>query len=320
MSGMGGFTVAEKKSKQPTLEDYILRSISKTSAKRWEYYAVTRILHTLNDLEIEFICQQCVRKPDGRLALTDMYFPQFKIYLEINEGHHFIKDPRNATLYQRCIGDAQRAHDIALAAGLTEYSIPSHSHKPVTELTLDEFNQEIDDFVEILRRLKAEAIAQNQFEIWDFEMRFSAQQHIDAGFIEIGPHAAFHTHVETLKCFGCHYKAHMQGSWNMPDEVAEYIGLKGRTMVWFPNLDGRGKWSNSLSEDGMTIVETNEAGNDHQNDWDNRIVFARSKDVFGKPLYRFVGVFEPDADQATGSERRFTRVSTKVKTYNRPPA
>ncbi len=37
--------------------DYILRSLTKTSKKRWEHYAVTRIYHLLNDPDIEFVCQ-----------------------------------------------------------------------------------------------------------------------------------------------------------------------------------------------------------------------------------------------------------------------
>lgn len=299
----------------PTIEDYILRSISKTSGKRWEYYALTRIIHKLDDTEIEFISQQCIRKLNGSIALADMYFPQFDLYLEIDEGHHFLKDPKNAAQYHRCIEDAQRSHDIALAAGLTEYRIPASTTKPVTNLTLEEFNAEIDAFVQRVRDLKSQAVQQNVFEKWNFNMRYSAQPHIDAGFIEISPLAAFHTHVETLKCFGFTGRGHMQGSWTIPDKTASELGLVGRSMVWFPDLDGKGKWSNTLSDDGTTIIEKSEANTEHRNDWENRVVFARSKDVFGKRLYRFVGVFKPVATHSQGSERRFTRVATRLNTY-----
>ncbi|WP_375295724.1 MULTISPECIES: AbaSI family restriction endonuclease [Morganellaceae] len=43
-------------------DDYILRALSKISHKRWEHYIINRIFHRLNDPELEFLCQQCIRK------------------------------------------------------------------------------------------------------------------------------------------------------------------------------------------------------------------------------------------------------------------
>ncbi|WP_408015001.1 AbaSI family restriction endonuclease [Roseovarius gahaiensis] len=34
--------------------DYILRSLSKLSSKRWEHYVINRLFHRLNDPEVEF--------------------------------------------------------------------------------------------------------------------------------------------------------------------------------------------------------------------------------------------------------------------------
>ena len=69
-------------------EEFIFRSFRKISNKKEELYVITRIFHLLDDLEIEFVCQQKVRKPDGEIYLVDMFFPQFKIYLEVNEAYH----------------------------------------------------------------------------------------------------------------------------------------------------------------------------------------------------------------------------------------
>ena len=69
-------------------EEFIFQSFRRISNKKEELYVITRIFHLLNDLEIEFVCQQKVRKPDDEIYLVDIFFPQFKIYLEVNEAYH----------------------------------------------------------------------------------------------------------------------------------------------------------------------------------------------------------------------------------------
>ena len=67
--------------------EFISRQFSKAEKKRFEHYVVTRIWHSLDDLSIKFVTQQYVSRPDSR-ALTDMFFPQLQIHIEIDEGHH----------------------------------------------------------------------------------------------------------------------------------------------------------------------------------------------------------------------------------------
>ena len=47
-------------------DDYILRNFSKIKHKKWELYVITRIIHLLNDPEIEFVCQQLVKTPNNK--------------------------------------------------------------------------------------------------------------------------------------------------------------------------------------------------------------------------------------------------------------
>ena len=47
-------------------DDYLLRNISKIKHKKWELYIITRILHLLNDQEIEYTCQQFVKTKSGK--------------------------------------------------------------------------------------------------------------------------------------------------------------------------------------------------------------------------------------------------------------
>lgn len=92
--------------------DYILRALSKISHKRWEHYIINRVVHTLDDPDIEFVCQQCIRKEGhlGKIYLADLLFPQLNLYLEIDEAHHDSNDARKA--------DAVRRLDIVEATGL----------------------------------------------------------------------------------------------------------------------------------------------------------------------------------------------------------
>ena len=67
--------------------EFISRQLAKAEGKRYEHYVVTRIWHLLNDTRIKPVTQQFITRPSGR-ALTDMYFPQLEMHIEIDEGHH----------------------------------------------------------------------------------------------------------------------------------------------------------------------------------------------------------------------------------------
>lgn len=284
-----------------TRDDYILRSLSKISKKRLEHYAINRIYHRLNDREIEFVCQQCVRKNDEKIYLADLFFPQLKVYLEIDEGHHDGDGAR--------IRDAVRRFDIAESAGLMEERIQASNVK------LDEFDKLVDGFVEKIKELKADLLARGEFPVWNYEKRFTAEPHLEAGFIELGPYSVFRTHKDALNCFG-YGKGHIQKAvWSVPSHIRDAIGLSGKCMVWFPKLYEHANWKNSLSEDGMVISEMNKnAEHVYTEPWDQRIVMARSRDELNRTLYRFLGVFEVIPAYRSGNEHRFRRIATSVKT------
>jgi len=279
--------------------DYILRSLSKLSNKRWEHYVINRIFHRLNDPEVEFVCQQCIRKGD-KYYLADIFFPQFDLYLEIDEAHH---DSDSAL-----IKDARRRFDIAEASGLTEIRISTSG------VSIDQIDASIEEFIELLLRLKSEASA---FDAWDYEGRYKPESHMARGYISIGPHSVFRYQRDALRCFG-YTKGHFQrGVWNLPAEVVDEIELSGSCMVWFPRLYEQKRWRNSLSEDGCIIVEINKNPEEtYYERWDRRIVMARSRNALNQTLYRFVGVFEVIPDFSSGNEHRFRRIANSVKTIS----
>ena len=69
-------------------DEYTLRNFSKIQHKKWELYIITRIIHFLNDPDIEFVCQQLLKTRDGKRYLADLCFPSLKLYYEIDEAQH----------------------------------------------------------------------------------------------------------------------------------------------------------------------------------------------------------------------------------------
>ena len=69
-------------------KEYIVNQLKRTYHKKYENYCITRIIHRLDNEYIQFITQQLFKRPDGKFALADLYFPQLNISVEIDEPHH----------------------------------------------------------------------------------------------------------------------------------------------------------------------------------------------------------------------------------------
>lgn len=286
-------------------DDYILRALSKISHKRWEHYIINRIFHRLNDPDLEFVCQQCIRKEgrSGKIYLADLLFPQLKLYLEIDEAHHDSDEAK--------VADGIRRLDIMEATGFIEKRIPANN------TTLDKINYLVDEFILLVRDRKAQQEAQGVFHPWDYGIRYTAKKHINAGFIEVGPYAVFRYRKDALQCFGYGDKGHHQsGSWRVPQTVVKAIGLDGDVMVWFPRLYKAGEWDNSLSIDGDLITEKSlNPTRNYRETWRYRIVMAHSRDELNRTLYRFLGIFTQDEQLSSEGVNVFKRLDTRIKVY-----
>ena len=89
-------------------DEYLLRNFSKITHKKWELFVITRILHLLNDPDIEYVCQQYVNPSNSdKYYLTDLCFPSLKLYYEIDEGQHATEEhKKDDKIRQREILDA----------------------------------------------------------------------------------------------------------------------------------------------------------------------------------------------------------------------
>lgn len=281
-------------------KEFIIAQLARTKKKKYEQYVVTRIVHLLNDLDIKFVTQQYVKRPNG-IALVDLYFPQIPLFIEVNEGQHEAEAHIEA--------DKVRDADIVNAT----------NHKPVpiaTTKPIEEINREIDKIVETI---KHKVKSDSDFIPWDIEAEFSSETYINRGYIDTADNVAFRTIKDACNCFGHSYKGYQRASAPHPH--------KSDTILWFPKLYENEGWDNSISDDEETIRERSkddaysaEHVRSHKANKEKhkhkRVVFARVKGNLGDVLYRFRGLYElnlHESNEETGLV--WNRTATRVETY-----
>lgn len=290
-------------------QQYITRSLAKLARKPWELFAVSRILHKLDDDDIELVMQQYVRRKNGSRALTDLYLPQFALHLEVDEPHHEKTSQRKSDYLRELDIVEATDHEIERIK-ISDPNGDQNIAKPMNEI-----KQDIDRFVDRVRDKKRAALAEGLFSPWDMEKRYASGPVIEKGSISIADNVAFKTQVEALRCFGFAGKGYQRGVWKIKDGSND--------VVWFPRLFPHGLWVNELSEDGKTISEraVGSEGIDSiagQRDAYEKgrvgqhIVFAKAKDALGQNVFRFVGTFEIDPENSERDVLRFKRRKTEI--------
>lgn len=287
--------------------EYIRTRLSKLTHKSWELFVISRIIHRLDDLSIEFVCQQMVRRENGKHALSDLYFPQFGLHLEVDEKHHDHEVNQQA--------DFLREKDIVAATQDDVHRIRISERG--RDRPLEHILGDIERFIELVHEKKRAALAAGTFRPWDPARRFNPWTWIDQGSISVEENVSFTTQVDALRCFGFTGRTLWKGAWNVKDG-------SGRR-VWFPRLTKQDVWDNRLTETahGATItVERFDGVPDPATPGVDMIVFARATDSYGATLFRFKGVFVYKDELSTPTrsvyERKATRTTTVAPKMDRP--
>lgn len=286
-------------------DEYILRRMTKIGKKRWEFFVISRVIHKLDDPEIEFVTQQLVRRPEGKRALTDMYFPQFALHLEIDEGQHYTDDNAES--------DRHRTEDIVSVTDhdIVRIAAAERTKDGIRPLSLEVVKADIDEFVGRLQRLKTEKSEDGSFEPWNFEHQYRPERHFTAGLVDCSKSVILRKQKYALKLFGYSGGEYQRGAWKIPDGSGD--------LVWFPRLYEQDGWDNDLSHDGKTIFErpkTKQAKETIKRslktgfDAGNRIVFARIQNSLGQTLYRYVGTFCINLECSNSGQVIYNRVKT----------
>lgn len=276
--------------------EFVSRQFAKAEKKKYEHYVVTRIWHLLNDARIKFITQQFITRPTGK-ALTDMYFPQLEIHIEVDEGHH----------KKQIQADKLREADIINATGHKIFRIDVTTN-------IDEVNEGIN---EIIAFMKNKIKSSNDFKAWDLDAEQNPKTYIERGYIDLKDDVAFRRMSDAASCFGKNYKGLQRSYIPHPKEPD--------TRLWFPKLYKNGEWINQISEDECIITARSEFSDKTKeivNEIDRNkdyfvVVFARVKSPLGDLMYRFKGKYQLDQSKTNYENGHFwKRVETRVKTYS----
>lgn len=263
--------------------------------KKYELFVVSKIIHNLNDRELEFTTQQLVRD-GGKYFLLDLYFPQFRLAIEVDESYHEKKEQIKADKIRK------RAVENRAQIKIERISV---SDRPIGAVYVD-----IDAVVRRVREMKADAVKDHSFVPFVYGNRYKADHWIAKGRLSTSDPAKFRTHEDVAGLFN-------RDKINRQVAVVDFA--KNRAL-WFPKWHVNNDWINTLSADGEAITMEAQPGGQHDNPsapkrrkpWAPEIyVFGHHPDVLGQAYYTFDGVFtvEREAEDCT----KFRRVCTSIK-------
>jgi len=302
--------MTKKQTRELTKEEYILKSLSKIKHKKWELFVITRILHKLDDPDIEFVCQQYINIKGDSHHLADLCFPSLKLYYEIDEAQHDEEEHKEK--------DKKRTEKILKVSKEYENKLKQRETLEALDWKMErirvhdtsrsdknrdikEVVDEVDQFVERIKERKKEFEKKlNKKIVWDFEKKYDPQRYIEQGFINVDDNVVFNYIKDCLKLFGYTSDNHLQGAW------WEVGTRKLNHAVWLPKLYINKDWQNSIEDNGETIVEIvkkeelqlSELRNPNKPIRD-RIVFAHYKNIFGQTVYKFYGLYFTDMEAST---------------------
>ena len=261
---------------------YYAKLLTKLRNKKYEFYVVSRIIHLLNDTEIQFTTQQVVRKNDGRRYLIDLYFPQFQIAVEIDESHHLSNEE----------ADRVREREIVTSADVKIF----FRIKCDNNSNLASVHQQIDELINEIRLQKDNG----NFKPYSYQDEFSVEKWLKVGRLRIDDGAKFRTHADVLRLFGKDYTLHQ----------ASISPLNEKVQVWFPKLYKNNDWVNTIDNGGKEINQTKVGNAMEIKEIKDSIVFAHQKDVLGNIYYSFKGVFR--CKKHTENEISYKRIATEI--------
>ena len=179
-------------------KEYITNQFKKTFGKKYENYCITRIYSLLNRLDVQIITQQLFKRENGKIALADLYFPQLKLVIEIDELQH-----QNEWHKQ---DDILRSKAIKKELLVLSYIVPFEPEILRIDVTksINEINNRIDEIIDITNdRIKKLG---NDFKKWDVNDK-SVEYYIkNKNLIFANDNCQFRTVQEVSELFNKGYK------------------------------------------------------------------------------------------------------------------
>ena len=274
--------------------DYISRLFQKTSHKAIENYVITRLWHKLDDNRIKMLPQQYVNRHEDKYALTDVFFPQVKIHVEVNERAHYESE-------ERILADALRKKEIEKQTGHRVCVIDCRK-------SLQEIHNDIEHIVEEIRNAVAEQERKGEFEPWNPDEEKTPEYWKKKGQISIKDEVMFDTTDKICKLFDT----------VAPPRKGGTPHPRKKLHIWWPNEKNK-NFYNKLEDNDEKITEyckDERKREKHIQDFlsnpVDRLTFFKYKDVLGFSGYKFKGVYELDKNETLSKNALvWKRISTE---------
>lgn len=284
-------------------KEYVLNQFKRTWNKKYENYCIERIYNKLDNPNLKFVTQQMFRRNENKIALADLYFPQLKVSVEIDEEYHKSQSEL----------DKKRTEDILAKMKCLETVVdfePEELRIDVgSDQTLESINKQIDSVVEEVNR---RILALPQPLSWDMEKKTIKEIKAKTTVVKDGE-LAFHTIWEVSELFNKGYKQGLQLCFFKTDKSPN-------TWVWCPKLKLEGvktnvPFINEISLDSNIIYESSVNDNTSfvnemfkpKNREQVRYVFPYYKTEEGEMAYVFKGVYRLDEEETRRINKRVWR-------------
>jgi hypothetical protein len=275
-------------------KNYIINQIKKTNKKNYENYVVTGIIHGVKDLDLEFITQQFV-EVEGKYYLTDLYFPQLKLHVEVYEPDHI----------NHIEHDEKRSSEIVKTTQTQIELIDFYKRDDddnILENEIDDLksvDNQIDDLV-----CKIKSLSKNIKKTDDWFKKYSAPQEFykNKGILDVEDNPTFRIAAQAANLLGQGYEDNAQITW--VNNLKKYNGYS----MWCPKVyNSHEDWVNTFcmqNGEEVLIQQCNKKEVDLKTEFENqinnkfahfpRITFPYLRDNLGNYGYKFRGIYKLD--------------------------
>ncbi|MFN4254130.1 MAG: AbaSI family restriction endonuclease [Saprospiraceae bacterium] len=286
----------------PRLE-YLSKFFQKTSSKPIENYALTRLWHKLDSSEIQMIPQQYINRHEEKYALTDVFFPQIGLHVEVNEEAHY----KSAARIQQ---DNIRKQEIEKRTGHRVEVIDCRG-------TLEEIHARIDNIASIIHNEIGQKRQHGSLKTWRPAEARDPKYWRQKPVIRVEDEIILSNIEHICQLFEADFRKTKRGFLR---KGAIQHPAQPSFVIWWPSSVPRSGWiNNKLDGDVLSITESHrfpEKNREHffntSRSTEKRIIFYFEVDALGFSGYHFLGVFELDRDRSNEQDGCFwKRISTK---------
>jgi hypothetical protein len=294
-------------SKQNDKLEYIREVFSHTKGKTLENYVITQIWAGVKHLGLRPVAQQYVRRPEGKYALLDLYFPQINFAVEVDEPHH--EDEHKKAKDDIRQDDIFAAIDELSEDRFNRVKYKTEGHNGDYDDIENQIQRVIDQISKTIR-----SYPKDVFE-WSNDWREEEYQKALAEIrknkkLSVHDKISFTREQVCKDIFGMEVYDRMRGG--VFHDKKDF-----NKMIWFPKLTLEGspkskEWDNIMNADWTTITEQSAKNKNIKEKYQNtnmvRYTFAKYRNSLGETAHRFIGCFKYVKNLKNG-DRFYERVA-----------